>query len=75
MKRKNGYRLTPANTSEHRLGDEILARNKENLVKRLINRRKHLSGSLFEQKHRANVKCADFDAKVSNHIDSIMIEV
>ena len=88
MKRKNGYRLTPANTSEHRLGaadicqhrleaqaDEILARNKENLVKRRNKRRKHLSGSLFEQKHRANVKCADFDAKVSNHIDSIMIEV
>ena len=41
--------------------------------------RKPKTGSLFEQKHRANVKCADFDAKVciddQNHIDSIMIEV
>ena len=40
--------------------------------------RKPRTGGLFEQKHRANVKCADFDAIVSiddqNHLDSITQE-
>ena len=81
MSRKNGYRLTPANTRvdvyrvqqgerrQKRLeaqADEILANNKANKAKRRDRAaRKPKTGSLFEQKRRATDKYADFDAIVS----------
>ena len=65
-------RIIGSDVSESKISEFLALKNKHL-------RKPAKTGSLFEQKRRANVKCADFDAKVSiddqNHIDSIMIEV